>query len=148
MIKSSATIEKFFQQALQADGVTPLAVVGETHLILSQADKQLALDALVVDDLDVDILAGTPFVIANDITVRPAKCQARIQASEVIHYDLTGDPTTSSHAVRCVSSPATVIWPGEYVELDMPSDLGEDCVLALQPRTDTPISKHTKPACI
>ena len=80
MIKSSlarsigAPITKSSQQALQADGMTPLAVVGETRLILSRADKTLALDALVVDDLDVDVLAGTPFLIANDISVRPAKC--------------------------------------------------------------------------
>ena len=59
--------------------MTPLAIAGETHLILSRTDKQLTLDALVVDDLDVDILAGTPFLIANDITVRPAKCQVHIQ---------------------------------------------------------------------
>ena len=84
MIKSSvahpigAPIKQSSQQALQANGVTPLAVAGETCLILSRAEKQLALDALVVDDLDVDILAGTPFLIANDITVRPAKCQVRI----------------------------------------------------------------------
>ena len=90
MIKSSvarsigATIEKSSQQALQADGMTPLVVVGETGLILSRAGKQLALDALVVDNLDVDVLAGTPFLIANDISVRPAKCQVRIQDSEVI----------------------------------------------------------------
>ena len=75
MIKSSVansigmTIEKSSQQALQADGVTPSAVVAETHLILSQADKQPALDALIVDDLDIDILASTPFPIANNITV-------------------------------------------------------------------------------
>ena len=135
--------------------MTPLAVAGETRLILSRADKQLALDALVVDDLDVDVLAGTPFLIANDITIRPAKCQIRIQDSEVIHYELNGDPTTGSHAVRRAqsyilraSSSATVVWPGEYVELDVPSDLGDDCVLAIQPRTDTQTSKHTKPACI
>ena len=109
----------------------------------------------VVDDLDVDILVGTPFLIANDITVRSAKCQVRIQDSEVIHYELTGDSTTGSHAVRRAqsyilraSSPATVVWPEEYVELEVPSDLGEDCVLALQPRTDIPIFKHAKPACI
>ena len=66
MIKSSvarsigAPIKQSSQQALEADGLTPLAVASETHLILSRADKQLALDALVVDDLDVDILAGTP----------------------------------------------------------------------------------------
>ena len=104
MIKSSvarsigATIVKSSQQALQADGMTPLAVAGETHLILSRADKQLGLDALVVDDLDVDILAGTPFLIAIDITVRPALCQVRIQDSEVIHYNPDSD-STGSHAV-------------------------------------------------
>ena len=78
MIKSSlarsigAPIKQSSQQALQADGLTPLAVAGETHLILSRADKQLALDALVVDDLDVDILAGIPFLITNDINYRPS----------------------------------------------------------------------------
>lgn len=44
-----APIEKSSQQALQADGVTPLAVASETFLILSQAGKQLALDTFVVD---------------------------------------------------------------------------------------------------
>ena len=160
MIKSSvarsigATIVTSSQQALQADGMTPLALAGETHLILSRADKQLGLDALVVDDLDVDVLAGTPFLIANDITVRPALCQVRIQDSDVINYNPDSD-STGSHAVRPAqsyvlraSSSTTVVCPGEYVEQDVPSDLGDDCVLALQPRTDTPISKHTKPTCI
>ena len=64
---------KSSQQALQADSLTPLAVVGETRLILSRADKHLALDPLVVDDLDVDVLSGRPFLIANEISVRPAK---------------------------------------------------------------------------
>ena len=137
MIKSSlarsigAPIIKSSQQALQADGLTPLAVVSETRLLLSRADKHLALDALVVDDLDVDVLAGTPFLIANDISVRPAKCQVRIQDSEVIHYEHRSDPTTASHAVRraqCYTlrapSSTTVLWPGDYVELDVPPDLG------------------------
>ena len=35
-------------------------------------------------------------------------------------------------------------WPGDYVELDVAPDLGEDHVLALQPRTDTPVPKRTK----
>ena len=161
MIKSSlarsigAPIMKSSQQAVQADGLTPLAVVGETRLILSRADNQLTLDALVVDDLDVDVLAGTLFLIANDISVRPAKCQVRIQDSEVVHYEHKSDPTTASHAVRraqCYTLRAppstTVLWPGDYVELDVPPDLGDDCVLALQPRTDTPVPKHTNPFSI
>ena len=62
------------------------------------------------------------------------------------------DQTTASLAVRCAQcytlcapSSTTVIWPGGYIELDVPLDLGEDCVLALQPHTDTPVPKHTKP---
>ena len=39
---------------------------------------------------------------------------------------------------------ATVAWPGEYLGLDIPVDR----ILAPQPRTDTPISKHTKPTDI
>ena len=161
MIKSSlarsigAPIMKSSQQALQADGLIPLAVVGESRLILSRADNQLTLDALVVDDLDVDVLAGTPFLIASDISVRPAKCQVRIQDSEVIHYEHKSDPSTASHTVRraqCCTLRAppstTVLCPGDYVELDVPPDLGDDCVLALQPRTDTPVPKHTNPSSI
>ena len=162
MIKSSLArsigtpITKSSQQALQADGLTPLAVVGETGLILSRADNQFTLDALVVDDLDVDVLAGTPFLIANDISVRPAKCQVRIQDSEVVHYEHKSDPTTASHAVRraqCYTLRAppstTVLWPGDYVELHVPPPgLGDDCVLALEPRTDTPVPKHTNPSSI
>ena len=51
MIKASVarsldiTIDKSSQQALQADGVTPLTVVGETHVNLSRANKSLTLDA-------------------------------------------------------------------------------------------------------
>ena len=115
---------------MQADGLTLSAVVGETRLILSRAGNQLTLDALVVDDLDVDVLAGTPFLIANDISVRPAKCQVRIQDSEVVHYEHKSDPTTASHAVsraQCYTLRAppstTGLWPGDYVELDVPPTL-------------------------
>lgn len=60
MIKASVTrsidapIVKTSQQALQADGVTSLVVVGETHVTLSRANKRLTLDALVVEDLSHD----------------------------------------------------------------------------------------------
>ena len=66
MIKSSiaqqigATIQKNKQTALQADGITPLSVVGKVHLNLSRNSHTLHLDALVVNNLDVDVLAGTP----------------------------------------------------------------------------------------
>lgn len=154
MIKSSvarsidAPIVKTSQQALQADGVTPLVFVGETHLTLSRAAKHLTLDALVVDDLDVDILARTPFMITNVISVRPAKGQVLIQGSEVITYNSEATTNPHAHAVRrtqsCVmrsSTPSTVVLPGEYLDLDVPPDLGLDYTQAIEARTDTPSNK-------
>ena len=85
------------------------------------------------------------------------RCQVHIQDSKVIHYEHRSDPSTASHmhAVRhaqCYTlrtpSSTTVPWPGDYIELDVPPNLGEDHVLALQPITDTPVPKHTKTTSI
>ena len=60
-----ATIHKSNQSALQADGVTPLMIIGETHIMLSRGNSELTLEALVVNNLDIKILAGIPFLFAN-----------------------------------------------------------------------------------
>ena len=137
-----APIEKSTQQTLQADGVTPLTVIGETHLTLSRSNHHVILDALVVDDLDVDVLAGTPFLIANDIIVRPAKCQIRVRDSETIVYTSSEARNSQSYVLRRAhsyvlrsTSPTSVVWPGEYFELDVPPDLGEDRTIAIEPHT-------------
>ena len=52
-------MRKSSQQALQADGITPLTVVRETSLPLSRNIIDHHLEDLVVDNLDVEILAGT-----------------------------------------------------------------------------------------
>ena len=157
MIKASvaraigAPIVKTTQQALQADGVTPLSVVGETRFDLSRADKSLHLDALVVEDLDVDILAGIPFLTANDISVHPARHQVTIQNSDIVYYDPHDYGNPKAHAVRRTqayvlrsSTPATVVWPGEYLEVDLSPDLGHDCTVAIEAQFDTQSSKHTQ----
>ena len=73
----SAKITKSTQTALQADGRTQLSVVGETHLLLIRHGRFLILEALIVEDLDVEILAGTPFMTSNDIAVCPANPASR-----------------------------------------------------------------------
>ena len=153
MIKASVacSIDAPIVKTSQADGVTPLVVVGETHLTLSRADKRLTLDALVVEDLDVDVLAGTPFMITNDISVRPAKGQVLIQGSEILAYHPESTASSQAHAVRRTqsyvlrsSAPTTVVLPGEYLELDIPPNLDPDCTLAIEARTDAPSNKCSK----
>lgn len=103
----------------------------------SQADKCLTCDALVIRDLDIDVLAGTPLMITNDISVHPAKGQVLIQGSEVITYNAEAIISPHAHAV-CraqsyllrLSTLTIVLLPGEYLEMDIPSDLGPDCTLA------------------
>ena len=147
MIKSSvanyigAKIEKTNQYALQADGVTPLDILGETHLTLSRGSHDLHLEALVVSDLDVDILAGIPFMDYNDIAVRPAKHQIIIQGSNTIQYGFKPSRKAENRVRRTAfvlrgHSTSTVIWPGNYIEVDTPIDLDPDCILAIEPRTD------------
>ena len=143
MIKTSvaqaigASIQKTTQKALQADGVTQLKVVGEVHLTLSRNNLCLHLDALVVDNLDVDVLAGTPFMITNDISLRPAKQQVTVQGNEISYYGVSksSECTISirrTHAVVLrAPSPSSVVWPGQYLELDLPDYVDSDSVLAI-----------------
>ncbi|CAB4012996.1 Hypothetical predicted protein [Paramuricea clavata] len=124
-----------------ADGRTPLSIVGETRLSLSRNGKTLTLEALVVEDLDVDILAGTPFMTCNDIAVRPAKHEIIIAGSDIVPY---GSPNSSFkyHVVRychVLRAPPTntTIWPGGFLEVDIPIDFPPDTQLAVEPRVDS-----------
>ena len=139
------------QMARQADGVTPMDVTGEVHCTLTRGDKSFELDALVVRQLDVDILAGNPFMVRNDIAVRPAHRKIIIGGSDVVHYGMTSrhipQPTarrTQAFLLRCPEH--TVVFPGEYIQLDTPIESDPDAVRALEPRLDSPSNLHLKPA--
>ena len=147
MIKASAAkhvgakITKSSQVALQADGLSPLIVVGETRMTLSRDNKEFDLNALVIENLSEDILAGVPFMALNDITIRPAKHQVILSDGTIYQY---GNKTagksspavrrTQAYVLRAPSS-KTTIWPGDYIEVDIPSEMTDE-MLALEPRTD------------
>ena len=140
--KIGATIHKTRLTALQADGITPLTVIGEVHLTLHRNHVSLLLDALVVEELDVDILAGTPFMSVNDISVRPAKQQISIQGTHVSYYGDDAPEASPNHIrrtqARVLRAPpiSTVVWPGDYLEVDLPPDIQPDATLAIEPRPD------------
>ena len=79
MIKESfalsinAPISKAYQSASQLDGKSPLTVKGETHITIERNGLTFDLHALVIKDMDVDILAGVPFQKLNDVYARPSK---------------------------------------------------------------------------
>ena len=148
-----ATIKPTTQNAIQADGSTPLKILGETHITLTRGSHNLLLDALVVDNLDVEILAGIPFMVHNDIAIRPSRHELTIGDSDIVSYashgtDHSGSSSRQAFVLR-ISSP-TVVWPGEYVEVDVPSNINKDATLAIEKRYDCqqPISEWPSPQIV
>ncbi|VDH94388.1 Hypothetical predicted protein [Mytilus galloprovincialis] len=155
MIKASSadyigvTIKKSNHSALQADGVTPLNIVGECHFTLSRDGIELQLEALVVNDLDVDILAGIPFMSSNDIAIFPSKHKIVIRDKVTVVYGSPNEELNSSNTrvrrtqaflIRAPSA-SSVVWPGCYGEYDIPSEIESDCILAVEPHTDASRTK-------
>ena len=130
------------QSAHQADGCSPLKVVGETPLSFTRANREFSFEGLVVENLDVDILAGTPFMETNDISIRPAKRQVTIGDGPTYAYGSQAPALTSTAARRAIVLRApptsTTIWPGDFVEINLPDDALPDCEYALEPRSDAP----------
>ena len=77
----------------------------------------------------------------NDISIRPAKHQITIGGSDVVYYGpATPDNPqnrvrrTQAFVLKSGSSP-TVVWPGSFIELSLPSDIAPDSCLTVEPRS-------------
>ena len=66
-----------------------------------RGEKSFSFDGLIVENLDVEILAGTPFMESNDIAVRPAKRQVILGDGTTYLYGSIGKPTDQTcHMMR------------------------------------------------
>ena len=68
----NARVDGTKQSAKQADGSSPLNVLGETRLTFTRDGLKFHFECLVIAYLDVEVLAGIPFMESNDISIRPA----------------------------------------------------------------------------
>ncbi len=134
-----AKITKSTQSAHQADGASPLKIVGETKIIITRDSHEFILEALVVQKIDAEILGGTPFMKVNDVAVRPAKQQIILGDGSIYTYGSDhGHPHAGKHTPAHILrvSQATTIWPGDFMELSLPDEL-KDQSLSVEPRMDT-----------
>jgi len=127
------------QSAGQADGLSQLSVSGETRFIVSRNNTSLTFHGLVVENLDVPILAGIPFMEVNDIHTRPAKREVYIGESIILRYGSNSEESKSPAIRRaCVlrgPAQASTVWPGEFLEVEVPSSVVEsDATVAVEPR--------------
>ena len=102
--KLKVEICKSAQSAHKADGSSPLKVIGETKLSFTHGQHVFQFDRLVVENLDVEVLAGTPFMEANDIAVHPAKCLITLPDGSSFTYGSSDDRSRQQAACRTVCS--------------------------------------------
>ena len=130
------------QSAHQADGSSPLQIVGETRLLFTRDQRDFRFEGLVIETLDVDVLAGTPFMEKNDVAVRPAKRQVILSDGTCYTYgpcNIQPVNTTARRAMVLRTPPkSTVVWPGDFVEVTLPRAAPPDSDYALEPRIETP----------
>ena len=108
----------------------------------SPLTSQTTFEALVVEDLDVEVLAGTPF------TERERECYLAMALST--HTGPRPHPVPSQPFAEPLYSvllilPKTV-WPWEFLEVQLPDDAPPDSEYALEPRTDAPTLRNLKPS--
>ena len=96
---------------------------------------------MVVNDLDVDILAGIPFISANDIAIHQSKHKIVIREQGIIYYG-ESRPKQGFSKTRVREAQAflmrapnasSVCWPGCYGEYDVQANIEPDSVLAMEP---------------
>ena len=54
----------------------------------------------MVSDLHVDVLAGTPFMATNDISIHPAMQQITIKGTSITYYSHTSSDSHHHHVRR------------------------------------------------
>ena len=84
-LRLGCKIKHSSQSAHQADGSSPLTIVGETTISLARKYNTFQFCGLVVQNLDVEMLAGTLFMEINDITIRPANELSPSQMAQLTH---------------------------------------------------------------
>ncbi|KAK3727759.1 hypothetical protein QZH41_005221 [Actinostola sp. cb2023] len=92
--------------------------MGETRFELSRNHHKFLFEGLVVENLDVEVLAGTPFTECNDIAIRPAKRGITLKYGTTVLY---GSRNTSIET--CLPRP--------------------DAEYALEPPLDSPCARAT-----
>ena len=138
------------QSVQQADGSSQLQVVGEIRTTFTRDNTDFTFEGLVVEDLDIEVLAGTPFMETNDVAVRPAKREVHLGNGSVYTYGSRSPasplPTVRRAFVLRAPAPSKTVWPGEFVEVRLPDDAPPDSEYALEPRTDAPSTHNLKPS--
>ena len=129
------------QSARQLDG-SVLSTCGEVNISLHHGNVILELNALVVESMDNHILAGMPFCRQNGLEMSIAKEQFYIKGHTIpfgTHPQQALNKTRSVNCCTLRNSDATVLYPGDFVEIQATSLSPYEGEVALEPRVTSPL---------
>ena len=127
-------MENSTQDAVQADGRSPLGVRGETHFECTRGNDTFRFEGLVVDNLQADVLAGIPFQEDNHVYAHtPTRTIYFPTATPLTYGPHTSNIRTSSILRATVKQ---TVWPNEFVELSV-GDNTPDQYVAVESRADS-----------
>ena len=87
------------QAVRQADGSSPLKVMGETRLVFTRGDRELQFEGLVVANLDVEVLAGMPFMESHRIIIDAARREVSLGGHATFKWG-NASPSSVNAAAR------------------------------------------------
>jgi hypothetical protein len=130
------------QIATQADGKSEISIIGETRFCVTRDGRNLQFDGLIAENMDTDVLAGIPFLAANDISIHPAR--GIVMVGDVV-YPYGGHQTRASVArvATCIARASCdygSVWPGEYIEATCDINSSADSTVAIEPHCSAPLS--------
>ena len=134
-LKISATTQK----ASMADGTSALQIVGEVNFTCVREHHALKFSGLVVRNLNCPILAGMPFLMLNDVYIRPTEGTIRI--GDCCKFQ-NKSKYTSSVVRTCTATilrvpQKVVLMPGDEITVRVP-DKFKDQEVAVEPREISP----------
>ena len=141
-VKLGMTISPTQHVANQADGKTRMTTMEEVDIILPRNDMKFPLKALVVKELDCDILAGVPFMRQNKIVLDLTNDRIVIDSKYNVSYrepPLIGNLGQSIKRTQPIvvrAEKQSVLYPGDYIELQSTS-VQENTPIAIEPRADS-----------
>ena len=134
--RSCIKMSKASQTARQLDK-SMIKTCGEININLHFGNITMTLSALVVESMDSDILAGVPFCRTNQLEFSFSKEEIYLQG-KTIKYGSHSSVRTVATSNILRNSNATVLYPGEFLEVSNPAFEQYGDEVAIAPRYDSP----------
>ncbi len=127
---------------------SPVTLRGEVSFTLHFNGKDMAITALVMDTLDCDVLAGTPFCKDHKVGIFCYNETISLGNTVITYGAKSKQPPHDIYRAESLilrSDQKNTVMPGEFIEYEHPNLTNYEGEISIEPHTDSP-SNWPKPA--